>query len=69
MFFALDLIESYGSGIRRAKDALAANGSPDLKFLPDNEADDYTMAVIYINPEFAEISEEEKANNKKTDTG
>ena len=29
MFFALDLIESYGSGIRRAKDALKENHSPE----------------------------------------
>lgn len=58
MFFALKLIESYGSGIRRAKDALALNKSPELKFLPDNDYDDYTMAVIYINEEFAAMSRE-----------
>ena len=52
MFFSLNLIESYGSGIRRAKDALLKNGSPDLKFYPDNEEDNYTNAVIRINPEF-----------------
>lgn len=34
MFFALDLIESYGSGIRRAKDALVENHSPKLQFCP-----------------------------------
>ena len=39
-------------GIRRAKDALLKNGSPDLKFYPDNEEDNYTNAVIRINPEF-----------------
>lgn len=55
MFFALDLIESYGSGIRRAKRAMAANGSPALVFTPDNETDDYTMATAYINAEFASI--------------
>lgn len=66
MFFALKLIESYGSGIRRAKDALALNKSPELKFLPDNDYDDYTMAVIYINEEFAAMSREkmEKADKK-----
>lgn len=64
MFFALKSIESYGSGIRRAKDALALNKSPELKFLPDNDYDDYTMAVIYINEEFAAMSREkmEKAD-------
>ncbi|WP_373729805.1 ATP-binding protein [Bacteroides heparinolyticus] len=52
MFFSLNLIESYGSGIRRAKDSLAENGSLALKFYPDNEADNYTNAVMAINAEF-----------------
>lgn len=52
MFFSLNLIESYGSGIRRAKDALLENGSPELKFYPDNEEDNYTNAVMRINTEF-----------------
>ena len=52
MFFSLNLIESYGSGIRRAKDALLENGSPELKFYPDNEEDNYTNAVIGVNKEF-----------------
>lgn len=60
MFFALNLIESYGSGIRRAKEALKSNRSPRMEFLPNNDYDDYTMAVIYINEEFAEISKDEK---------
>ncbi|WP_165047203.1 MULTISPECIES: hypothetical protein [unclassified Adlercreutzia] len=55
MFFALDLVESYGSGIRRAKRAMAANGSPPLVFTPDNETDDYTMAAACINEEFLRI--------------
>ena len=69
MFFSLDLIESYGSGIRRAKDAMELNHSPCLKFLPDNDIDDYTMAVAYINEEFAKIRDEEKfsgSDNKTT---
>lgn len=33
MFFSLDLIESYGSGIRRAKDAMELNHSPSLKLI------------------------------------
>ena len=52
MFFSLNLIESYGSGIRRAKDALLENGSPEHKFYPDNEEDNYTNAVMGINVEF-----------------
>ncbi|MDO5022874.1 MAG: hypothetical protein Q4E07_06010 [Eubacteriales bacterium] len=52
MFFSLNLIESYGSGIRRAKDALLENESPELKFYPNNEKDNFTKAVIEINKEF-----------------
>lgn len=66
MFFALDLIESYGSGIRRAKDALKENRSPELQFLPDNDTDDYTMAVVMINEEFAAIREEEQKSSDVT---
>ena len=55
MFFSLNLIESYGSGIRRAKDALLENGSPELKFYPDNEEDNYTNAVMGINSEFLKV--------------
>ena len=59
MFFALDLIESYGSGIRRAKNAMKDNGSPELVFEPTNDDDDYTMVTAYINEEFARIQAEE----------
>ena len=55
MFFSLNLIESYGSGIRRAKDALLENGSPELKFYPDNEEDNYTNAVMGTNSEFLKV--------------
>ena len=48
MFFKLDLIQSYGSGIRRAKRAMEENGSPKLVFSPNNDIDDYTLAVAYI---------------------
>ena len=66
MFFALDLIESYGSGIRRAKDALKEKHSPELQFLPDNDTNDYTMAVVMINEEFAAIREEEQKSSDVT---
>ena len=59
MFFNLDLIQSYGSGIRRAKKAMADNGSPRLVYSPDNDTDDYTQVVAYISDEFAKIYEEE----------
>ncbi len=58
MFYKLDLIQSYGSGIRRAKMAMKNNGSPNLLFNPDNDIDDYTQAIAYINEEFARIREE-----------
>lgn len=60
MFFRLNLIQSYGSGIRRAKKAMADNGSPKLVYSPDNDTDDYTQVVAYINEEFLRIQEEEE---------
>lgn len=59
MFFDLELIESYGSGIRRAKKAMEDNHSPKLVFEPDNDIDDYTMVTAYINEEYARIHEVE----------
>lgn len=59
MLFALDIIESYGSGIRRAETAMKTNGSPDLVFEPTNDTDDYTMVTAYINEEFKKIQQEE----------
>lgn len=67
MFFSLNLIESYGSGIRRAKDALLENGSPELKFYPDNEEDNYTNAVMGVNVEFLKEGFN-SSNNEKTTT-
>ncbi len=66
MFFALNLIESYGSGIRRAKEAMALNHSPELLFEPLTEKGDYTMVTAYINEEFAQIQEEEKGKKSRT---
>ena len=40
MFYALHLIESYGSGIRRAKNALIDNGNELPQFFPNNEHDE-----------------------------
>ena len=68
MFFKLDLIQSYGSGVRRAKKAMENNKSPRLVYSPDNDTDDYTQVVAYINEEFARIQEEEnrQAGSGKT---
>ena len=57
MFYALNLIESYGSGIRRAKNALKDNGNPELVFYPSNEQDDYTQVIMPINNEYKEYEE------------
>lgn len=43
--------------------ASSQNHSPQLEFLPNNDVDDYTMAVVYINEEFAKIRDEEKYNS------
>lgn len=61
MFYNLGLIQSYGSGIRRAKQAMEDNHSPKLLFEPANELDDYTMVTAYINEEFDRIHNEENA--------
>lgn len=53
---AFEELATNGSGIRRAKDTLLENGSPKLKFYPDNEEDNYTNAVMGINAEFLKES-------------
>ena len=63
MFFSLNLIESYGSGIRRAKEALLENASPGLMFYPDNEVDNYTNAVMGVNEEFLKDSDSSNVKN------
>ena len=65
MFFKLDLIQSYGSGVRRAKNALKENGSPRLVFGPDNDNDDYTQVTVYINEEFSRIRDEEEGKSSE----
>ena len=59
MFFALNLIESYGSGIRRAKEALEKNKSPKMRFLPEDTDMDYTLVTVPINNEFFKIKSTE----------
>lgn len=73
MFFKLDLIQSYGSGIHRAKNAMKDNGSPALVYGPENDTDDYTQVIAYINAEFAKVMAEEKGQTitgtkRKNDT-
>ncbi|UUD36323.1 hypothetical protein NPA08_00590 [Mycoplasmopsis citelli] len=58
MFKDLKLIESFGTGIRRAKNALRENKSPKVEFYPitNSENDNYTEAIIRINKEFLKNS-------------
>ena len=65
MFYALGLVQSYGSGIRRAKHAMAQNGNPPLFFEPTNDVDDYTMVTCPINEEFAYIRDHEDVAMRK----
>lgn len=58
MLYALGLIESFGSGIRRAKRAMEENGSPALVFEPRNDFDEYTKVTALIHPEFLNVIEE-----------
>lgn len=51
MFHALGLIDSYGSGIRRAKAAMEENGSPSLVFGPANDTDALTSVTMRISAE------------------
>ena len=68
MFFALRLIQSYGSGIRRAKKAMEDNHSPKLIFEPKAEDEtDYTMVTAMINEEFAAIREEEQGKAEQNE--
>ena len=62
MFYSLNLIESYGSGVRRAKEALRANASPSLEYVLDNKDDDYTNVIIKINEEFMETVQNSNKN-------
>ena len=67
MFFALGLIETYGSGIRRAKESMVRNGNPPLTFKPADEENDYTMVTMPINEEFARIRDEEAGDIEATE--
>lgn len=62
MFYSLNLIESYGSGVRRAKEALRANAPPSLEYVLDNKYDDYTNVIIKINEEFMKVVQDDDKN-------
>ena len=46
------------------KKAMEDNKSPRLVYSPDNDTDDYTQVVAYINEEFARIQEEESHSSQ-----
>lgn len=45
--------------LRRAKTALEENGNDAPMFLPDNETDDYTQVIMYINKEYKEYEDQD----------
>lgn len=45
---------------------MEVNGSPTIIFRPNNDIDDYTLAVAPINEEFARIQEEDEQNLNDT---
>ena len=70
MFRNLSLIETFGSGIRRAKNAMERNESPSIYFEPGNETDNYTMAVLPINREvLKDTLDINKSNDLKLSSG
>jgi ATP-dependent DNA helicase RecG len=55
LFKPLDLAETYGSGIRRAKGLLRANHSPELEYSPKDHSSEQTMVKIKANEEYLKI--------------
>lgn len=52
MFKSLDLIESFGSGVGKAKRAMAENGSDDIQYQEYDENVDITSVVIPISRKY-----------------
>jgi len=55
LFKPLDLAETYGSGIRRAKGLLKANHSPELEYSPKDHSSEQTLVKIKANEEYLRI--------------
>ena len=64
MFFNLDLIQSYGSGIRRAKKAMEDKGFPRFVFSPDNDTD-AEKGVMELSKELQQVIDNEKAEAQR----
>ena len=56
MFRSLDLIESFGSGVGKAKRAMAQNGSDSIHYEEYDDNIDITSVVIPINRRYLEYS-------------
>lgn len=57
MFRSLDLIESFGSGVGKAKRAMVQNGSASIHYEEYDENIDITSVVIPINRRYLEYSD------------
>jgi len=65
MFKSLDLIESFGSGIGKAKRAMAENGQEKIHFEEYNDNIDITSVVVPINSKYLEfVSKAKKIDNE-----
>ena len=75
MFRSLDLIESFGSGVGKAKRAMVQNGSDNIHYEDYDENIDITSVVIPINRKYLEYSNKaigsftKSANSKKPVSG
>ena len=61
----MDVIQSYGFGVRREKKAMEDDKSLRLVYRPDNDTDDYTQVVASISDEFARIREGETGRREQ----
>lgn len=55
MFKALGIIESFGTGIGEAKQAMAENDSPELYYKVFSDSDNVTSVVIPVNEDYYSI--------------
>lgn len=64
MFKALGIIESFGTGIGEAKNALKNNGSPELYYKTFDSSENVTSVVIPVNNDFLANKETAKPKEK-----
>ena len=64
MFKALGIIESFGTGIGEAKQAMSDNGSPQLFYKIFSASDNVTSVVIPVNEEYYSIKNGDKPSLK-----